>query len=697
MGGQRHKRSVSIVSMGGEASVASESYIHGQTLGSTRPGRGHTRAASLQVLPRRTGVDPVPSSSPAGGRFTSVPSPSLRASSPFTEQGFNSSVTSSVKPKSGGSTGKPSPKIQRKASEPISSSFRFPQAAASVAEVSGYESAGSMTKSMSPRPSDSTNELEPLNFVTRILSPASIHGTPRSSVELYTTSNNSTETLASEYVTQAQINQSRNGSHGRQLSLLGPMKTDAKAETLMMGYGQITGSFTLDGSLVNQAPFEEVKRKGIIGGQGGGGVVRADTGRREGGLFGSIGWGSIGGSLGGLLGSNELSSIKETKDTASMRSIPILSTPQSVLFVNLQLRPGESRSYTYSYPLPSGIPPTHKGKAMKISYNLTIGTQRAVKTTINHHIRTVEVPFRVLTGVNGQGEILGHDLMSPYILLQNDASVLSIGERPKARMPTANAAGMDTSDSSIQDFLVYVEATLDKNRQNSSLGLLSPTDNIQSSLAPASEVPSTIKDNIELALLRSNSTTPSKRSANRFEIARSGDRVAVISLGRPAYRLGEAVTASIDFQDSEVSCYSLHATLESAEVIDPSVALRSRTSVQRVTRRIHSSHSESTIFASRATFSPIIPISATPDFVTSGVSLEWVLRFEFVTSRNRRDFEYSDNYDGLLEEVAKDERGSVIAAVQGMPCEVFDVTVPLRIYGATSGYDEKSETGVFSI
>lgn len=180
------------------------------------------------------------------------------------------------------------------------------------------------------------------------------------------------------------------------------MKYDEAAETLMMGYGQITGSFTLDGSLVSQAPFEEVKGKAIIGGQGGGGVVRADKGRREGGLFGSIGWGSIGGSLGGLLGNNELSSIKETKDTGSTRSIPILSTPQSVLFVNLQLGPGESRSYTYSHPLPSGIPPTHKGRAMKVSYNLTIGTQRAVKPTVYHHIRTVEVPFRVLSGVNGK-------------------------------------------------------------------------------------------------------------------------------------------------------------------------------------------------------------------------------------------------------------------------------------------------------
>lgn len=287
--------------------------------------------------------------------------------------------------------------------------------------------------------------------------------------------------------------------------------------------------------------------------------------------------------------------------------------------------------------------------------------------------------------------------MSPYILLQNDASVLNTGERPKARMPTANSAIYGTSDSSIQDFLNYVEATLGTNREYASLGLLSPTDNTQNELASASEVPSSIKDAIELALLRSNSATSSKRNANRFEIARSGDRVAVITLGRPAYRLGEAISASIDFQDSVVSCYSLHATLESSEVIDPTIALRSRTSVQRVTRRIHSSHSESTIFARRATFNPIIPISATPDFVTSGVSLEWVLRFEFLASRNRRDVELFDDFEGLLEEIAKDERGRVTTAVQGMHCEVFDVTVPLRIYGATSGNDKKNEAGVFPI
>jgi hypothetical protein len=72
----------------------------------------------------------------------------------------------------------------------------------------------------------------------------------------------------------------------------------------MMGYAQIMGSFTLDGSLINQAPFEEVKRKGVVGGQGGGGVVGVEKTKRESGLFGALGWGNIGESLGGLLGAS---------------------------------------------------------------------------------------------------------------------------------------------------------------------------------------------------------------------------------------------------------------------------------------------------------------------------------------------------------------------------------------------------------
>ena len=256
-------------------------------------------------------------------------------------------------------------------------------------------------RALSPGAPENGDRLEQMHPTAKVLSPASINGTPRSSGEFYSMSNNSNDTLASEYV-GSEINASllRPG-HNRQASIMAPVGK-AAAEVLMMGYGQITGTYILDGSLINQAPFEEVKRKAIVGGQGGGGVVRSQSTKRDSGILGSFGWSGLGTSIGGLLGGEEVSSIKERKSSgSSSRLVPLLSTPQAILFVDLRLEPGESKSFTYSHPLPRGLPPSHKGKAMKIVYNLVIGTQRANQVAQNSQVQRVEVPFKVLTSVNG--------------------------------------------------------------------------------------------------------------------------------------------------------------------------------------------------------------------------------------------------------------------------------------------------------
>lgn len=207
-------------------------------------------------------------------------------------------------------------------------------------------------------------------------------------------SNHSDETLASEYPTQPIVRQSVRTPQFRRISKLQDVEEQAGPETLMMGYAQVQGSFILDGSLVNQGPFEEVKRRGVLGGQGGGGVVGVERKKRDSGLFGAFGWNNIGESIGGLLGGGELSSIKEMRSMANSRAIPLLTTPQSVLFVNLQLKPGESRKYSFKFTLPKGLPPTHKGRAIKVSYNIIIGVQRPSSNT-EQRIRSIHVPFRV--------------------------------------------------------------------------------------------------------------------------------------------------------------------------------------------------------------------------------------------------------------------------------------------------------------
>lgn len=294
--------------------------------------------------------------------------------------------------------------------------------------------------------------------------------------------------------------------------------------------------------------------------------------------------------------------------------------------------------------------------------------------------------------------MLGHDLMAPYIMLRSEARTSSVNDSIQSSViqlsvTEGKGAALEKATSSFLDFLSYSEKLLDRSRHDSSQGLLSPTGVEPGYGDLYTNEPISVKEAVDLAILSSNSTMSSNRGVNRFEIARNGLGVAVIMLARPAYRLGESISAVIDFSNSDFSCYSLYATLETSEHVDSAIALRSSASISRLTRRVYASVSENTLFGRRAIFCPTIPLSATPEFITSGVSLEWNLRFEFVTSRAENDKADRGFDDVLLEEVANDERGSVSAAVPGMLCESFDVTVPLKVYGATAVNNEKFEVG----
>jgi hypothetical protein len=539
-------------------------------------------------------------------------------------------------------------------------------------------------------------------LAARILSTTSTNGTPRSSGEFYSLSNNSSETLASEYVTQQPL-RTHGPPHLRRPSSLSTTQGQARSpESLMMGYAQVQGSFTLDGSLVNLGPFEQVKRKAVVGGQGGG-VIGVETAKRDSGLLRGLGWGNLTSSIGELLGGGELSSIKDLRGIANAKSVPLLSTPQSVLFVDLQLAPGESKVYDYTFRLPRGLPPTHKGRAVKISYTLVIGTQRPGGAK-EQQVTSVAIPFRVLGSVNAYGEILGHDLMSPYILLQDRAGVESVDKHThRSVVHQKGKNGQPTSTA--HSFLSYVDELLARPREGSGGGLLSPTampsSRRQSTYSAFEETAvATAKDAIDLAILRSNLSANGQQSTNRFEIARNGRRVGVVMLARPSYRLGEVIPLVVDFSGAEIPCYAVHAALETTERIDPSLALRSEASIQRVTRRVYVTHSEVTLYARRVVFTPPIPAAATPEFVTSGVSLEWKVRLEFVVpsqdvrepDRDGVDDEGSDQHpadqrDGvshpLLEEFSRDDRGGLIlVAAENLSCESFEVAVPIRVYGA---------------
>ncbi|SMR42843.1 unnamed protein product [Zymoseptoria tritici ST99CH_1E4] len=592
-----------------------------------------------------------------------------------------------------------------------------------------------------------------MNPLTRVMSANSQDGTPRTSSEFYSMSNHSDETLFSEIATpqnyhgqqqQGRLLPKNTATHSQQLSRsLSTRKTfSSEPQTLMMAYVQTMGHFTLDGSLVNTAPFEEVKRKGV---QGGGGVVGVERSKRSSGLFGALSWGNIGESLGGLLGGDEMSSMAQMKASVGSKTIPLLSTPQSLLFVDLRLAPGESKSFSYRFVLPRGLPPTHKGRAMKVSYFLSLGVQRPE----GQQVKTLEIPFRMLGSYDSRGDTLGHDLMSPYVLLQDAArthvlspDAVTPNGRPtpeaQRKLKAAATKKSRSPQQGLEDFLRYTERLLDTPSDIHG-ALLSPTSPSSNSGIPSSfpllsrqnssadATPSTIREAIDLAILRSNFATttsspspssspssPSERqpttpaaAANRFNISRNTHPVAVLTLLRPAYRLGESVLGTLDFTalPSAQVCYAVNLTLESSEIIDSSLALRSSSSVLRATRKIHAAQSVNTLFSRRVAFSLAVPADVAPGFETSGVGVRWRVRVEFVVGREKvrveeeekggGDDEEDGEDHGLWETVGKDERGVVRIARERLGAEEFGIEVPIRVLGAVGVEAGNGEGGGF--
>ncbi|RXG50840.1 RAB6A-GEF complex partner protein 2 [Armadillidium vulgare] len=69
----------------------------------------------------------------------------------------------------------------------------------------------------------------------------------------------------------------------------------------------------------------------------------------------------------------------------------VLSTKPKILFCDLQLIPGESRSFVYRENLPVDAPPTYRGKLVKYAYKVTVGTQK-----LGSPINLLRLPIRVI-------------------------------------------------------------------------------------------------------------------------------------------------------------------------------------------------------------------------------------------------------------------------------------------------------------
>ncbi|KAK9238427.1 Rgp1-domain-containing protein [Lipomyces kononenkoae] len=408
-------------------------------------------------------------------------------------------------------------------------------------------------------------------------------------------------------------------------------------ETLMMGYAQLSGTFTVDEDLVKTAAFEEAKMQGIVGGKMGGGVVGLGQSKNDNGYLWGLGLGLSNG-LSNLLNGSGVSSIAEMKSMASANIISIISTPQSLLFVDLRLNNGESKSYIYKFRLPRTLPPSYRGKALKISYYLTIGIQRIGNGMQQPKI--TKFPFRVFQNIDAGGNQPVHSLTSPIVILRDEAITHSTDDsetneelRTKSEKSTGKSRELAESKS-LEDFMAYVDTLLSyKNSNTVANRIIRPPSPTSPPEYPSSNAStrSSCRESVDLAIQRNSISADGLALNSIFDIARNKQRIATISLSKPVYKLGEIITLALDFSQAVLPCYHITASLETTEIIDPEIAHRSAAFNERATRKVYLQSAFSTLASKRASFSFCIPTTATPQFDTSYISSRWSVRLEFVT------------------------------------------------------------------
>lgn len=233
------------------------------------------------------------------------------------------------------------------------------------------------------------------------------------------------------------------------------------SETVLWTFAQFGGHFQVDESLVKPGEFEQIKQR--LAGLGGTGALSTSSLAAINGHLGptaigggelgaaveaaegeerkvSEGWGSYlrnvlsagGGSKNATMTAHHRrsgSTLLDTRQkTMASRSIPVLSNPPSMIAVDLELAPGQSRSFTFRVPLPPDLPPSYVGKAISFSYTLTLGTNRLTRNkrgTMEQKSRLVRIPMRVYNHINISGMTTFYDLTNPIINQRDEAVVKS--------------------------------------------------------------------------------------------------------------------------------------------------------------------------------------------------------------------------------------------------------------------------------
>ncbi|WVQ98723.1 hypothetical protein IAU59_005854 [Kwoniella sp. CBS 9459] len=426
---------------------------------------------------------------------------------------------------------------------------------------------------------------------------------------------------------------------------------------------------------------------------------------------------------------------EERKRVWNMKDLPVLETTRSLLGVDLKLKEGESKEFTYTLQLPTTLPPAHRGKAFKFSYDLVVSLNVALPGGGGRQkSKDISVPIRVWANVSVGNPYRTYDVLHPIIQTKEEGVVQEVEQEspetvtspipaagrshesdPRRRSSASDRLRLKNGDTqeSLQAYARHLVDTLappavpkDDNCMSPKQVPLSPSgvparlprSRVVSPSSPAFNIPPMPKTNghsshtraetgghrdrldipgsaAGLGLLEGGDVTlgkgfkPGTRKGSfvegddelveeghtgcgeaveilsrhspkaSYDIAKDGEIVAVLTLIKTTYRLGETVLGVVTFNEPETErrVLKFSAFLESHELI-PQPLLPPPGNHQPPLTRLHAEHRSSyVVSSSRLAFSLDIPSDATPAFsLAAGEGgkggLEWKVKLQFVVA-----------------------------------------------------------------
>ncbi|KAI9097387.1 Rgp1-domain-containing protein, partial [Phlyctochytrium arcticum] len=329
------------------------------------------------------------------------------------------------------------------------------------------------------------------------------------------------------------------------------------AQTVTWAYAQMIGQFTIDPAFVKPNEFEVLNKQV---------------------MYRAVGGPAAGSGGGGMLGSQS-SSATGGKDSTDF---PVYSTPPSIIFTNLKLEPGESKSFKYKMELPKELPPSHRGKAIRLSYKLIVGVQRG---GIHQKSQIYQLPFRVFSYIHGDGSRPSYDLKKPIVVRRDTAMIETVDQDDDVLVPRWSKSGT-------------LEVSQSAKSKHATIKFASDSEEFTDCLS------------------RTMNFSQMSRKVS-FDICKNNEHVAKFTLAKSVFRLGEKVLGILDFSAGALPCYRVSAFLESNEHIEDTYAVRSNDLSSRLTRRVHYEQHIYTLSTKRQSIDLYVPVNHSPDFHTS--------------------------------------------------------------------------------